>query len=778
LAERPGEHERKSAALGELLAVERAARAASQQTERWVDSLRLAARDAFTSLSLDGVLREALEATAGLLGGDAASVLLASDDGSELSARAAVGLNKDIDLDIHVPRGKGFAGTILASRAPFIIGDMRKTTVVSPTLRESGLRSLVGVPLMAGRDVVGVLHVGSAKLDFFSEADAEVLEIIAEPLAAAIQRVRLFEAERRARVAAEVALGRLGGLQRITAALASTTSVDEVCRVILEETRVGLSGIDGGGSIWMLRGDELVLAAGSERSRRYPVIPLDASMPPAVHLESGEPLFVETREELATRWPVLSSAGVSAFAAFPLKAGTRTLGLMAVGYVEEHHFDEGERSYLIAIAEQASHALDRALTRERETRDHEMRSFVAEATLALSAPYAEPEQLLQQLTDLVVPKLADWATVLLLEGQELKRVAYTARPAVITPNGREIAALPVPIGEDSIAGRVVRSGRPILASLADVEEASNDRFNLLAGELGIVSVMVVPLISHGRTIGIMSFGACDVHPEYEPSDLGLAVEIAGRAALAAEDAMERSRERALAAMLTRALLPAHFPSRPDVEFAARYVPADAGPVGGDWYDVFELADGRLGLAVGDVSGHGVEAASTMARLRMGLFAYASEGHDAHGIFDRLAAMLAEPGDGLESGLLATVTYAVYDRSRRRLDVSCAGHLPYVLVREGEAELIDCGGRVLVPGLPAMESERTLDLQEDDTLLFLTDGLVERHDEPLDEGLRRLVEAARESSRLQLEELCDEVLGRTAAPGGRRDDCCLLAMRLH
>lgn len=765
------------AALSQLLEAERRARAASEQTERWLEPLRRAARDAVTTVSLDEVLRGALEAIAAALDGDAASVLLASDDRSELSSRAAVGLNKDIDLDVHVPKGKGYAGTILETREPYIVADMHEVTVISPTLRESGLRSLVGVPLVGGDDVVGVMHVGSTKVGHFTAADAEMLELLAEPIAAAILRVQLFERERNARLEAEGALTRLASLQNITAELANATSVIDVCRVILHETRTQFPDSDGGASIWVLRDGRLVLLAGTERARRYPEIPLTEQFPPLAHLGSGEPLFVETFEELTARWPVLSEAGVSAFAGLPLRVEGDTIGLMALAYLAEHPFTALDRAFLVAVAEQAAVALDRARAREREAREQELRGFVAEASLALSSPYAEPQQLLQRLTDLVVPRLADWSAVVLVQGTEMRRVAFSGRPSV-TPRALELSEeLASSVSGPSVSARVIRTGQPVLATRAELE-AQNRSLASLADELGTTSVMVVPLVVHGRTLGAMSFGSSGVHPDYGPDDLLVAEEIASRAAIAAEDAMERSRDRALAAMLTRALLPSRFPELPDVEFAARYTPADAGPVGGDWYDVFELQGGRLGLAVGDVSGHGVEAASMMARLRMGLVAYATEGHPAPAIFERLAALLAEPGDGFETAVLATLTYALYDREQRRLDVSCAGHLPYVLLRDRAAELIECGGRALVPGLPSETKETALDLEGGDTLLFLTDGLVERHDEPVDIGLQRLLEAARDSGRLDLETLCDEVLERTMPAGGRRDDCCLLAVRVH
>ncbi len=303
-------------------------------------------------------------------------------------------------------------------------------------------------------------------------------------------------------------------------------------------------------------------------------------------------------------------------------------------------------------------------------------------------------------------------------------------------------------------------------------------YHSFASGLRLTSAMLVPLIVHGRTTGVMLFGGRPDRDAFERQDLDLAMEIGSRAAAVAEDLAVRTRERTFTEMLTRALLPSRFPVLNDLAFAARYVPADLGPVGGDWYDVFELPDGKIGLVIGDVAGHGVEAASTMARLRNGLFAYATEGHQATAIFERLSGLLGGPsGDWQVQDPLATVVYATYDRHNRQIVTSCAGHPPWLRLHGDKAEYVPCGGRVLAPGLETRCEEHIVTLEREDTLLLFTDGLVERPGEPFEMGLDRLADAVSGAGEMRLEAICDLALAATAPDLGRHDDCCLLAVRV-
>ncbi|HEX4082599.1 MAG TPA: GAF domain-containing protein, partial [Acidimicrobiales bacterium] len=220
--------------VDELLAAERAARAAGEPFARWWRGLVVVAENTLTTQSLDALLREAIVAMKDALDVDTVALLLANESGDELVARAATGLSEELSLDLGIRAGEGMAGLVLASQQPLVVADLSTIRVVSPVLRDSGLRSVVAVPMLLDGQTLGVLYAGSYELDYFDQTDAEVLQSVADRLAIAVDRVRLFETERAARQRAEKLADRLGRMQRATARLATVTTVDDAATVLVD----------------------------------------------------------------------------------------------------------------------------------------------------------------------------------------------------------------------------------------------------------------------------------------------------------------------------------------------------------------------------------------------------------------------------------------------------------------------------------------------------------------------------------------------------------------
>ena len=177
--------------------MQRAARALSDSAAEWWRSLIEASNAALSNESLDGLYRESLAAMQTVLGAEEVSILLADDSGDALVARTSIGLGEKETVQLHIPAGEGMAGRVLASRESLVINDLSRITLVSPVLRERGLRSVVAVPILSDAKVLGVLHAGSRELNHFTESDAELIGFLAERLAIALDRVRLFEEQRR-----------------------------------------------------------------------------------------------------------------------------------------------------------------------------------------------------------------------------------------------------------------------------------------------------------------------------------------------------------------------------------------------------------------------------------------------------------------------------------------------------------------------------------------------------------------------------------------------------
>jgi anti-sigma regulatory factor (Ser/Thr protein kinase)/putative methionine-R-sulfoxide reductase with GAF domain len=318
------------------------------------------------------------------------------------------------------------------------------------------------------------------------------------------------------------------------------------------------------------------------------------------------------------------------------------------------------------------------------------------------------------------------------------------------------------------AGRIAASRRPIF--IADVANA--DVVNPVLREAGVSSLLGVPLVVEGKLLGVLHVGTLEPR-EFTEVDATVLAFAATRVAPAIERAqlletLERQHQGALA--LQRSLLPDRMPTVLGVEVATRYLPS-RDEVGGDWYDVIELRDGLVGIAIGDVAGHGVRAAALMGQLRTGLRAYALDEHPPGETLARLDRLLnAMPGGGM-----ATAVYAILDPDAGTLTLATAGHLPPLLVGPDGARFGD------VPPAPplgvvrgARYRETTLDLGSD-TLLLYTDGLVERRGERLDAGLDRLAAAAEAGGRA--EQLCHDVAERLVPIGGAEDDVALLAVRV-
>jgi serine phosphatase RsbU (regulator of sigma subunit) len=248
-------------------------------------------------------------------------------------------------------------------------------------------------------------------------------------------------------------------------------------------------------------------------------------------------------------------------------------------------------------------------------------------------------------------------------------------------------------------------------------------------------------------------------------------EMAQRGYWETQEAMRR--ERAIALMLQRDLMPAAPPDVAGLDIAVRYIPGETGThAGGDWYDVFELDDGRVGLVVGDITGHGVGAAAAMGQLRIAVLAYALGGQEPANVLEDVDLLLHRLG----ASDIATMTYVVLDRDAPGLVMSSAGHPPPLLVAaDGTASLWSDGrGRLVGVSPPARgRTQAVADYPAGSHLVLYTDGLVEPLERAGDDGVARLRDVA-EGFSGTADQLCDRLLAELA-PDGARDDICVLAL---
>ncbi|MGH3300009.1 MAG: PP2C family protein-serine/threonine phosphatase, partial [Trebonia sp.] len=340
-----------------------------------------------------------------------------------------------------------------------------------------------------------------------------------------------------------------------------------------------------------------------------------------------------------------------------------------------------------------------------------LRDIESVADAALSR--LDEQALLNALVERVKKALqADTAAVLLLDQPAGHLVATAA--SGIEEEVRQGVRIPLGAG---FAGRIAATGEPVILDTVDHTTVRNP----LLVDRGIRSLLGVPLFAGGRVIGVLHVGSLTGR-RFGQQDIMLLQMAADRAAHALLSMM--SQDDALAAVaLQRSLLPTALPVMPGLDLAARYVTGD-GTVGGDWYDVFVLPDGRLGIVVGDVAGSGLEAAVIMGRMRSALRAYVLETPDP----GTALRMLDRKIQYFEPDAMATVLYGRYTPGTGEFTFSLAGHLPPVLAVPGEEVAHVLAVRPDPPIGAADDPERrvaTAVIPAGGLLCCFTEGLVER-----------------------------------------------------
>lgn len=378
--------------------------------------------------------------------------------------------------------------------------------------------------------------------------------------------------------------------------------------------------------------------------------------------------------------------------------------------------------------------------------------------------YMSLEDMLSELLERIRGSLdVDTAAVLLLDEDRGVLVARAARG--LEEEVRQGVQVPLARG---FAGRVAAEVRPIIIDDLDHAEVENP----ILRQKGIRSMLGVPVHVEGRVIGVMHIGTL-VQRHFDEDDVTLLQLAADRAALAIDNA-RIAEQRAVTEIMQRTLLPDALPQIPGMRFSAKYLPAGSGiKVGGDWYDVFQLANGRVAFVIGDVVGRGVMAASVMAEIRTALRAYMMQGHKLTEVISLLNELLISMGRSRG----ATLSLLELDPEAEELEAVTAGHLPPLLIEPGgDTRLLE-----QTHGLPVgvrighqYQSCRH-PFPTGSRLLLYTDGLIERREESIDDGFKRLIVAARAAAQRADSSFADRVYRALVDEAPLDDDVALLAI---
>ncbi len=431
-----------------------------------------------------------------------------------------------------------------------------------------------------------------------------------------------------------------------------------------------------------------------------------------------------------------------------------------------------------ALQEQTNRAVERADLLSRITEDL-MSSL-------------NPAEAAQRLTKLIVPVLADWCVVTLVDDTAQvndRRGLGTAMGWHRDPSKRDLVndyarARLGEISDDTIVVRAMNFAQPELLA-TDALTSLTAMFPkgpalTMLTELDPNSVAVLPLVGRNGTVGLLSLCRTANTPPFTPEDFATARHIAGRAGLVLDNARLYRQQQHLAEELQRSMLTA--PPRPEaLEIAVRYEPAaEIAQVGGDWYDGFQHPDGSTVVAIGDVVGHDSFAASVMGQMRTlvrGIAVSAS---------DNTASVLQKVDLAIESLDLGATATAVVARLVQKADHafylrwSNAGHPPpFVISPDGQVRSLDDPSNDVLLGV-APHSERhesEVELAAGATVLLYTDGLIERRGQSIDEGIVVLRKVLNRLKDRKLDDLCDELLN-AMLPANTEDDVALVAVRLQ
>ena len=496
-------------------------------------------------------------------------------------------------------------------------------------------------------------------------------------------------------------------------------------------------------------------------------------------------IYAQVRDNLA-----IPDLGVVAYAGMPLTdADGRTLGSLCAIDTKPRAWTKTELETLRDLAQACSSELRLRISRElaEEARRHaenahNQLAMLAELTETL-ATTTDIDKALGTLGTALTPRLADWCLISLVGPDDMPRHLSAAHrdPERAADVDRFAELMATGLNAKSIVLAVQRTGRPIRregeSAATMLERITDAELARIAERLGYASFLVVPItapVSH-RVLGSITLVNGPSRAAFTEADERTGTDIGRRAGLAIDNNRLYRQQRHVAEVLQQSML-TELPTISGMELHARYLPAqDGAAVGGDWYDAFAQPDGSLMLAVGDVSGHDIEAAATMGQLRNLVRG------DAFGRDDEPGPLLSQLDRALRGLRVPAAATVVLARLRREegaytLSYSNAGHPPpLLLLPDGTVEVCWTTPEPLL-GLTASNERAThrRRIPRGATLVLYTDGLVETPGRLLDEGILLVEQALRDNAELPGEELCTQLI---ATASRRADDIALLLIKM-
>lgn len=678
-----------------------------------------------SDLDLDVTLHRIVEAAMELSDARYGALGIRASDGSLVSVVQA-GIGDDTARRLgDLPVGDGI-------RVDDLSADPR---AAEQQARVPPIRALLGIPITVRAADFGNLYLADDRPGrVFSDAQEGAVRALATAAAAAIDNARLFERERESakwtKASREITTALLSGdpqtgpLQLIVNRALELADAEQAILLVPKEPDPPSSDVP-----------TLVVAATAGRYASEVIgrqVPMDGSTTGGV-ARRGEPLITDSFQ-----YPIegFTDVGDRPAIVMPLIADETVLGVIAVARRPQQ--PPFENDYLELVSDFARHAaIALALAAGRE---HALNQELAQADTVDEALNAAAEELRRL-----------WRA---------RRVLAVTFPTHATSS--DSTPQVVSVGEAARWADLPSDTRQMLSSLRD-----GDLLTPNTTEHGTAGIAM----QHPEGVLVVWIDLAEQRP-FTLEDQTLLTVLAGRLGQGLQRVHQVDQQRETALALQHAILgPAHLPHGFSVRYQAASRPLQ---VGGDWYDVVDLEDGRIAMIVGDCVGHGLAAATVMGQVRSAcralLFGNPSPGAALVGM-DRFAARL--PG-----AQCTTVVCAVLDPNTGELVYSSAGHPPPILVlADGTTQMLD-DGHTIALGMRSgwTRPEAHVTIPAGATLLLYTDGLVERRRLALEQGIARAAALVQDLRASALDELADQIMSRLSPSGGYQDDVVLLLYR--
>lgn len=600
------------------------------------------------------------------------------------------------------------------------------------------LRALLGIPITVRGAEFGSLYLVDGRPGrMFSESQEAAVRAMTTAAAAAIDNARLFERERESAKWTKAS-------REITTALLSGDPQTGPLQLIVNRA---LELADAEQAILLVPGeptspaddaDTLVVAVTAGRYSKEVIgrqVPLDGSTTGGV-ARRGLPLITDSFQ-----YPIegFTDVGARSAVVMPLIADEAVLGVIAVA--RDPQRPPFGHDYLDLVSDFARHAaIALALAAGRE---HALNQELAEADNVEDAVNTAAEELRRR-----------W------RARRVLAVTFPVNSAAAETSSD--APQVVSVGEPVQWSELPSETRDMLSALRDGDLLTPDASR--PGTAGIA-------VQHPEGVLVVWIDLAERRP-FTLEDQTLLTVLAGRLGQSLQRVHQVDQQRETALALQHAILgPAQLPSG----FAVRYQAASRPlQVGGDWYDIVDLEDGRIALIVGDCVGHGLSAAAVMGQVRSAWRALLFDYPNPAAVLSRLDRFAArQPG-----AQCTTAVCAVLNPETGELAYSSAGHPPPILVHaDGTTQMLDEGHTIALgvrPDWPRPEAHVTVPPRA--TLLLYTDGLVERRRIALSHGISRVANVARDGRAGALDDLANEIMSSLAPDGGYQDDVVLLIYR--